>query len=261
MDLENDCGGRIGPVYDTIHEKNIRQLTQFINQHQVPLTLFVTGQLFEEKRKELWLIQQEIQEVEFALHSYSHPNLLTDYSQEIEKGVTAYKDFMGKGPLGYRAPQGKISSKDLACLKKHQFQYDSSIIPTIRPGVFNNRKMPKGPHYLDEYNLWEIPCSVFPSTCIPMGLGYIRLMGQSVTKFLFSLLRHLQIIVFVFHLHDIIQTEHVDKLHGFWNFFYRRNVGQGFSLLDFVIKDLKKKGYSFDLMKNAQANPVQNFQL
>jgi hypothetical protein len=261
MDLENDCGGRIGPVFDTIHEKNIHQLTRFINQHQLPLTLFVTGQLFEEKRKELGLIQQEIKEVEFALHSYSHPNLLTDYSQEIEKGVMAYKDFMGKGPLGYRAPQGKISSNDLACLKKHQFQYDSSIIPTIRPGVFNNRKMPKGPHFLEEYNLWEIPCSVFSFTGIPMGLGHIRLMGQSITKFLFFILPLPQFIVFAFHLHDIIQTEHVDKLQGFWNFFYRRNVGQGFSLLDFVIKDLKKKGYSFDLMKNAQANPVQNFRL
>ncbi|OGP52179.1 MAG: hypothetical protein A2Y79_12875 [Deltaproteobacteria bacterium RBG_13_43_22] len=261
MDLENDCGGRIGPVFDTINEKNIRKLINFINNQNVPLTLFITGRLFEEKRRELQLIQEEIKTIEFALHSYSHPNLLNDYSEEIEKAVSAYKDFMGVPPLGYRGPQGKISKVDFECLKKHRFQYDSSIIPTIRPGVFNNRKMPKGPYYLDEYNLWEIPCSVFPFTGIPMGLGHLRLLGPTVTKFLFSFLPLLPVIVFVFHLHDIIQTEHADKLQGAWNFFYRRNVDQGFSLFGFVIEDLRKKGYGFDLMKNAQANPVQNFQL
>ncbi len=255
MDLENDCGGRIGSVYDTIHEKNIRRLTRFINRHNIPLTLFVTGQLFEEKRKELGLIQQEIQGVEFALHSYSHPNLLDDYSQEIEKGVAAYKDFMGKGPLGYRGPQGKISKVDYECLKKHNFQYDSSIIPTIRPGVFSNIKMPKEPHFLAEYNLWEIPCSVFSFTGIPMGLGHIRLLGQSITKFLFSRLPLPWIIVFVFHLHDVLPTEHVEKLKGFWKFYYQRNIDRGFPLLAFVIENLKKRGYRFGLMKNWPVNP------
>lgn len=256
MDLENDCGGRVGPVFDSVSEDNIHKLIGFINKHHVPLTLFVAGQLFEEKRKELNLIRQKIEETEFALHSYSHPNLLDDYSQEIDMAVWAYQDFMGKAPLGYRAPQGKISLNDLAHLKKHRFQYDSSIIPTIRPGVFNNRKMPKEPFFLSDYHLVEIPCSVFPLLPIPMGLGFLRLFGESLTKILFTCLPLPRVLVFVFHLHDILPTEHVEKLKGFWKFYYQRNIDRGFPLLDFVIGNLKNKGYRFDLMKNCPMNPL-----
>jgi Polysaccharide deacetylase len=260
MDLENDCGGRIGPVFDTIHEENIFKLVHFINKQEVPLTLFVTGRLFEEKRKELKLIQSQIKQVEFALHSYSHPNLLDDYSEEIERAVAAYEDFMGARPLGYRAPQGKISGKDFESLQRHRFQYDSSIIPTIRPGVFNNRKRPNRPFPLERYDLLEIPCSVFPIIHIPMGLGFMRMLGPSLTKIFFARLPLPPVIVLVFHLHDIVQTEHVDNLKGFWKFFYQRKVDQGFVLLDFVIKNLKKKGYRFDLMKNISSTAIRDFQ-
>ena len=260
MDLENDCGGRIGPIFDTIDEENIHSLVGFINEHDVPLTLFIAGRLFEEKKRELRIIQNELKNIEFALHSYSHPNCLDDYSEEIEKAVMAYTNFMGVRPLGYRAPQGKISEKDFKSLQRYSFRYDSSIIPTVRPGVFNNRTMPAGPFAMEKYDLLEIPCSVFPFIRIPIGLGFMRLLGQRLTRIIFKRLPLPSIIVLVFHLHDIVQTEHVEELKGFWKFFYQRKVDQGFKLLDWVIKDLKKKGYHFDLMKNVSPNAIQDFQ-
>ena len=49
MDLENDCGGRIGPVFDTINTTNLTTFVNFMKKQNVPLTLFTTGKIFEEK--------------------------------------------------------------------------------------------------------------------------------------------------------------------------------------------------------------------
>jgi len=250
MDLENDCGGRAGVRYDSITPENITAVLNFLKTHNVPLTLFVTGKIFEEKPREINLLRAGWENLEFALHAYSHPLLLDDYSEEIDQGVRAYRNFLGDPPLGYRAPQGKISQRDFLCLKKHGFKYDASIFPTLRPGVFNNLKMPNEPFYLDKYDLLEIPGSVFQPLKIPLGLGYLRLLGPVVTRALFKLCRLPNFLVISFHLHDVLQTCNTEKLSGFWRFFYRRNVHQGFALLDFALTTLKHQGYRFALMKD-----------
>lgn len=253
LDLENDCGGRVGTIFDAINETNLQRLLDFIDGQNIPVTFFVTGKIFEEKEEELRLIQRRLKRIEFALHSYSHPNppdLCSDYSEEIRKGAEAYKQFTGQEPWGYRSPLGNISKKDFECLKKYGFRYDSSIFPTIRPGLFNHLNMPKTPFYMDEFDLLEIPSSVFPLINLPMGLGYMRLLGPTLTKVFFMHFPLPPIIVMGFHLHDVIQTPHTERLRAFWKFFYRKNVTHGFSMLECIITTLQKKGYEFTLMKD-----------
>jgi peptidoglycan/xylan/chitin deacetylase (PgdA/CDA1 family) len=256
MDLENDCGGRVGAKFDAINEHTIQTFSNFMKVQNIPLTVFVTGKIFEEKEREIRELHHALPSVEFALHSYSHlnpPDALADSSAEIEKGVQAYIKAMGQSPYGYRSPLGYISTEDFACLKKYGFLYDSSIFPTIRPGLFNYLHMPNMPFYMKEFDIVEIPCSVFPWLNIPLGLGYMRLLGMTLTRILCLRLASFPILVIGFHLHDVIQTTHTERLRGFWKFFYRRNVKQGFSILQFVINTLKTKGYEFELMKNIAA--------
>ncbi len=249
LDLENDCGGRVGALFDTITAETVHRLICFINSHAVPLTIFAAGKLFEVKDREIQLLEKQLHAVEFAIHSYSHPNCLNDYSGEIDRAVQAYTSFFGKQPSGYRAPQGRILPSDFASLAKHHFLYDASIIPSMRPGVYDNRNQPNMPFLMEESDIVEIPCTVFPYLRIPLSLGYIRLLGTPLTKALFRALPLPDVVVVTFHLHDIVPTAHSDQLGGFWRFFYRYNIDSGYPLLDYIIRTFKEHGYTFNVMK------------
>ena len=251
LDVEQDFGELLkSPRYEGIDR--IKEFVLFIKEKDLPLTCFVQGSLFDTHTESI----QHFKEIdtEFELHSYSHPGPSTmDSRLEIEKGMEAYYKFTGNYPAGYRSPLGAIQESDYSILTENHFQYDSSVFPTIRPGIFNNFSKPNRPFRKTGTQMIEFPITVLSEFIrVPIALSYIKLFGCCYSSIL-KASRLPDLIIFDFHLHDLFPLKSADLLpldeHSLmyrmiFNRIYRKNI-DGLSLFDSFIQTLKRKKYRF----------------
>lgn len=251
LDLEQDYGDLLEKLsYEGL--KHIPELVNFLQERNIPLTCFVQGSLFETHPTQIK--QLSVLDVEFELHSYSHPGSEEMNSRfEIEKGTEAYRKFFGREPVGYRSPLGVINAKDYEILASNGFRFDSSIFPSLRPGAFNNVRKPTKPFRIDGSEIIEFPFTVFSNIIrIPIALSYIKLIGKPYFYLLktFSLPN---LVVFDFHFHDLFLLSSSDKIPiKDYSFLYRwvfrriyQGSGSGLAILDRLLTVLQKRGYNF----------------
>jgi len=252
LDVEQDYG-------DLLDESSyqglgyIPNLVEFLKKREIPLTCFVQGSLFETHPSEIR--QLATIDTEFELHAYSHSvPRETNTQLEIEKGQNAYQKFFGETPMGYRSPLGVISQSDYAILSSRGFRFDSSIFPSIRPNTFNNLRLPTKPYFLNHFQIFEFPFTVFSSIIrIPISLSYIKLLGKPY----FYSLRTLplpKLIIFDFHLHDLFNLNSANRIpynkltplyRRIFRTIYCSEKVNGMRILDRFITMLKSKNYSF----------------
>jgi len=256
LDLEQDYGDLLEePSYEGL--EHIPELVSFFKEKDIPLTCFVQGSLFETHSAQIK--QLSALDVEFELHSYSHPKPgKADPKVEVEKGREAYKRFLGREPIGYRSPLGVIGKQDYEVLATSGFKFDSSIFPSLRPGTFNNLRKPTKPFRVNSPGIIEFPFAVFsPLIRIPIALSYIKLLGKPYL-YLLKTFNLPSLIVFDFHLHDLFQLGSsgkipVEKSPLIYRTIFRRiykNSKSGLAILDKLITMLRGKGYSFQKLTN-----------
>ena len=193
--------------------------------------------------------------VEFELHSYSHPKPKESHIEsEIKKGKEAYINFMGKPPLGYRSPLGAISETDYQLLTSHNFKFDSSIFPSLRPGVYNNLRKPTVPYLPGNHKIVEFPLAVCSRIIrIPMSLSYINLLGWPYWHIL-KTFELPDLIILGFHLHDLFRLDSSSKLSlrsfspvykSIFRKIYLQQAGEGLKLFGNLISLLRNRGYTF----------------
>ena len=250
LDVEQDYGADLAePSYEGL--RHIPDLVNFFKQRDVPLTCFVQGSLFESHPVQIE--QLSALDAEFELHSYSHPKpKKRDTEFEVKRGKEAYREFFGKDPVGYRAPLGVINDSDYQVLAGHGFKFDSSIFPSLRPGVFNELRKPRKPYFLNNHEIVEFPVTVFSGIArIPVGLSYIKLLGQS---FLLKTFDWPNLVVCYFHLHDLFELDSANKLplrgktplyRLIFRRIYQKQRGIGFAILDRLVTAFQRKGYTF----------------
>jgi peptidoglycan/xylan/chitin deacetylase (PgdA/CDA1 family) len=143
LDVEQDFGARLGfASYEGM--VHIPKLVDLLKRRDIPLTCFMQGSILETHQAEIEPFFTL--DVEFELHSYSHPKKEElDIQREVEEGKRAYFNFFKRNPRGYRSPLGIVKEEDYDILSSAGFAYDSSIFPTFRPGIFNNLKKPITP--------------------------------------------------------------------------------------------------------------------
>ena len=130
LDIECDYGSLLDePRYEGLNHINV--LVNFFEEKKMPLTCFVQGSILEAYPA---IIEQlATLDVEFELHSYSHPKPSKMNAKfEISKGKEAYESFFGRTPMGYRAPSGVIGKETYDTLAACGFKFDSSIFPSIK---------------------------------------------------------------------------------------------------------------------------------
>ena len=252
LDVEQDYGDLLDePSYEGL--QYIPDLVNFFKERDIPLTCFVQGSLLETHPNQIE--QLSALDVEFELHSYSHPKPKEKNTEfEIEKGKEAYKGFFAKDPMGYRAPLGVINEKGYETLASHGFKFDSSIFPSIRPGAFNNLGKPTKPYLLNSSKIVEFPFTVFSSIIrIPIALSYIKLLGRPYL-YLLRTLSLPNLLIFDFHLHDLFKLSSSNKLPLKKSAFVYRRIFKriysggkpnGLQLLNEFITLLESKGYAF----------------
>ena len=253
LDLEQDYGDLLGaPSYKGL--EHISHLVDFFKEKAIPLTCFVQGSILETHPEAVE--QLSTLDIEFELHSYSHPGPKEMNTMlEIQKGREVYRRFFGEDPLGYRSPLGIINSnKDYGILAANGFKFDSSIFPSLRPGVFNNLRKPTKPYLMNDSKIIEFPFTVFSDVIrIPIALSYLKLLG-SPYLYLLKVFNLRNLIVFNFHLHDLFELSSSDKIFlKRTAFVYRRVLKRiyskrklnGLALLDKFITILQRKRYGF----------------
>lgn len=267
LDLEQDYGNLLDePSYEGL--QYISDLVNFFNEKNISLTCFVQGSLLETHPTEIE--QLFALDVEFELHSYSHPGVKEmDAEFEIKRGKEAYRKFFGKEPLGYRAPLGFIGREIYNILVSEGFKFDSSIFPSLRPGVFNNLSKPTRPYLLNNPGILEFPLTVVSDLVrIPIALSYIRLLGKPYFH-LVKTFKLANLIIFDFHLHDLFDLGYLNKispknLSPMYRLIFNRLYGQqksdGFDILDRLIGLFRQKGYAFSKLidvYNLLVEPVE----
>lgn len=246
LDLEPDVPS--DDLHDVLLNWHLfKQFEEFIISNRIKLTTFVVGKMFEEH---LPIAERFARiDTEFELHSYSHNVEEPDSEEEILRGKTAYTNYFGHPPRGYRAPNGAISPTGLSVLHREGFLYDASVFPTWRPELgYNFSHMPRTPWFYEEYPpLLELPFAVVPGVRIVISMSFLKLFGFSFYRLMFNTFGLPDIVIFDSHLYDYFLTDSVRNLSRFdWKrYAITRNHNNSLRLVQRFVDFLISRGYTF----------------
>ncbi len=185
-----DCEEWNSPVLRGIKDKNHNntsfsrigneRLLKLFSKYEAKATFFITGYYASLEKENVKQILEEGHEV--ALHGYEHHyrNRKFDVEKDIVKGKKVLEKITGEKVKGFRAPQVQYSLRLLEVLKKHGFQYDSSLHPAFLPGYYNNSNYPLRIHNVN--GLKEIPLAVMPKLRLPISWMFMRNLGVNYTQ-------------------------------------------------------------------------------
>ena len=176
IDVEPDFGGMsANGAISYFGIGNLLKLHDIVERYGIKLTAFVTGKTLEDNSQVVGVLHSMQAEIE--QHSYSHSTDDNSKIEDIEKGIEVHRKIVGRPPLGYRAPQGKIKKEEIRALQRNNIRFDSSIFPTLFPGRFNRLSFPVHPFIIEGSSLIEFPFSVIPRVRIPIGLQLYAVVG------------------------------------------------------------------------------------
>lgn len=179
VDLEDWYQGVALPMNEWHkYEKRLRigfdRLMNLLDKHKVKATFYVLAKIIEEHPD---IIQEIIDEGhEIGSHTYSHQMIYEmtpeSFDKEMEQCVKILQDKFGIPYTGFRAPYFSIDERSwwaLDVLKKHGFDYDSSIYPgdNKRTGI---EGYPQNIHRL-ENGMTEVPVTTFKVGNYEVGSG------------------------------------------------------------------------------------------
>ncbi len=249
IDLEAEYAGTVDGYEIFKDHSAIEHFLSVMQSHGVKVTAFTVGKIFEEFPEIIRIFEKY--ECEFEVHSYSHDPSRADSREEIEKARNAYFTYFNRYPIGYRAPQGRISDTGMQNLTELGFLYDTSIFPTYYPNpfryIFYNREI----HYHEKYNIMEIPLTSITPFRVLLSISYIKFFGIDLFMQLFKIFDIPDVICFDSHLHDFIfkEASH-SKLPLHLKLFCGRNSSQGIDYCVKLLGYLKQEGYTFCYMSD-----------
>ena len=255
LDLEQDFGDILDkPSYEGLSQ--IKPLISLFKKHNLPLTCFTQGSLFQTHPQAIE--QFKALDTEFGVHTFGHPEPQTiDHVYEIRKGKEAFIKYFHKEPLGYRSAAGVVSESMFKSVSENDFKYDSSVFPSFRPGgYYNSLHMPLTPYLLNGGTTLEFPVTVFSKVFrVPISLSYVKLLGKPYLN-LIKTCRLPDLIVFDFHLHDLKMLDSAkkisqNKLSPLYRTIFKKiyqnksDQNEGVKLLDTLVSIFNRKGYEF----------------
>ena len=108
----------------------IPNLFELFRRYNIKTTCFITGHTIESFPTECKQLLAEGHE--FALHGYSHENIMAMSPEQEEKvlvrTINIIGDLTGKKPAGYRSPAWEFTKTTASLLLKHGLLYDSSLM-------------------------------------------------------------------------------------------------------------------------------------
>lgn len=245
LDLECDYGTALEQnSYDAATATD--ELATLLESFEVPLSCFLQTELLTENRDAVDALATADIPVEMHVHSHTHPPYeAADVSYEVCESVQRVRDAFGTSPVGFRFPDGSINAADYQILADNHIAFSSSVFPSLRPGRFNNLDQPRRPFRHRSSGIVELPFTVFSRYFpVPVALSYLKLLGAPFEKLIQE--RPPPMIVFDFHMHDLVVPPAFEDLPLFYQGIYTRNKQRGFEMLAEFISTLQDKGYTFE---------------
>lgn len=245
LDLEPDHAGRAAFDYEAWRSDRLDSLMDLLAEFKAPLSAFVVGKSLEQQPGAIARLRER--GVEFHLHSYSHNLAEPDSAAEIDAGMRVFEATFGHRPLGYRAPEGRISEGGMQRLAERRFLFDSSVFPSAWPHPRYLRH-PRVAYRAQPSNLLEIPVATAGRARLPVTLSFIKLLGFPLYRRLIRTGRVPDPLVFDLHLHDLFVLPAFDQLPAFLKVAYSHNRREGPALLRATLALLRDSGFSFTTM-------------
>ncbi|RXK87277.1 DUF3473 domain-containing protein [Filimonas effusa] len=144
-------------------KKGLDAIMPFLSNPAVPATLFTTAFFATHFPGEMKALAATH---EIASHTFHHSSFC---NSDLLASRIALEGITGTEVRGLRMP--RMQKVDVAEVLKAGYSYDSSINPTIIPGRYNNRHLPRTIY--GERGLLRIPASVSPVLRLPLfWLGF-----------------------------------------------------------------------------------------
>jgi peptidoglycan/xylan/chitin deacetylase (PgdA/CDA1 family) len=248
LDLEPDHAGRATFAYEAWRADRLDALMDALAEFRAPLSAFVVGRSLEQQPEGIARLRNR--GVEFHLHSYSHDLAEPDSAGELDAGIRVFEAALGEAPLGYRAPEGRISDDGLKRLAERGFLFDSSVFPSAWPHP-RYLRYPRAAYRSAPSNLIEIPIATAGPARLLVTLSFIKLLGFPLYRRLIRKGRVPDPLIFDMHLHDLFVLPAYHQLPAFLKVAYSRNRNEGFALLRATLALLRDAGYGFTTMTAA----------
>lgn len=247
LDLEAEHAGIVDQYEIFKDHAAIEHFLSALQSTGVKITAFTVGEAFERFPDVIKLFEKY--ECEFEAHSYTHDINHPDTEEEIQKARSAYYNYFGKYPIGYRAPQGRISSSGIKALEKNGFLYDSSIFPSYYPNPLKYLFCRRSVHFHNGSCILEIPLTSITPFRLTLNISFIKLFGVDFMIDLCRSFRLPEVINFNSHLHDfIVKDESYNRLPLFWKIIFGRNKYKGIEYCIKFLNYIKQEGYRFCYM-------------
>jgi peptidoglycan/xylan/chitin deacetylase (PgdA/CDA1 family) len=212
-------------------ERGLPLMLQVLAKHDVPATFFITGLAAERFPK---LIAEVSQKYEVSCHGYEHERFdmlaVEEQRKRIQKATEILQKITGTKPLGFRAPNFKLTLQTLAILEEIGYIYDASKASYKRASKKNNS------------SLVEIP-NTLPSCFLRLPIWLSR-------QVLSLCLRFLPLVVLDYHPWELVEMSNV-------RFDMRFGTGdKAVNMLDKTISYLHTIGARFVTLKEVASQRV-----
>lgn len=264
LDMEPDYGDPQKRIRLLENPEYREKYISIIKKYNVKVTMFTVTNLFESRGDAFRNLEKEIP-LEYSVHSHTHDPHNACSLDEVQNSKQAYTKFIGKAPIGYRAPIGRIDKNGLGFLLDHDFAYDASVYPSIRPGEFGyaNLHMPNVPFRVkraDGKSLIEFPFTAIEKIRIIFALSYVKLLGWGIYALLLKLFGLPNQVLLLSHPHDFYFASIPNTTtKGAEQLALSRNSSKAFDYFERLVQCLANQNYEFVFISELyeQVNQMQ----
>jgi peptidoglycan/xylan/chitin deacetylase (PgdA/CDA1 family) len=248
LDLEPDLRAPDKRVRLLEDDAKLDWLLTLLKREGVPLTSFTVMSMTERYGDRLQALARAA-DIEFAVHSYSHDRAQPASDYEVERSWDAFGNLFNAPPRGYRAPNCLIDHAGIARLARRGFQYDSSIVPSVRFDEYgyNNLSYGRTPFRfeVDGRDIIEFPVACLAGVRVPLIFSYAKVFGVASYRLATAVLPLPDVAVTFFHPYDLYAGEIAGNIPGWKRYAHLRNADRAPLLLERLIAMFKWQGYRF----------------
>ena len=253
LDVEGDFKDPEGRIRLFEDEQLLRRYVELVEEHGVKVTAFLVTSLLDRYGDDFRRMSDLIP-VEFESHSHAHDLRNPCSRADIEASVSAFRDFAGRNPAGYRAPVGLITREGLDTLFDLRFRYDSSIYPSLRPGTLghNNLHLPVSPFRIRRGAdaIVEVPFGTVSGVRLDFSLSYVKMLGWKTYELFMKAFPLPDQVAVLSHPYDHYFHMLPYEIRDWMAPALRRNARSAFDLLGTMLRYLRGQGYEFLFMSD-----------